>query len=263
MVQPPGRCISANLTLGTQSLSIGLAGLLKPDSLSLGDPVRYIEQSPSGLHVYSAKGKYTCKRVIVSLPTPLYKDIVFSPALPQDKLDLSKANKLGFINKVLIRYNSPWWRGPGLTGMLQSFTGPVSVTRDSSVDPVGSYSLTCFVAGDAGRAMSKLSQKERFKAVTEQIKATLGVAAGVDVPEPIGIEEHEWAHDLWAQGCPCPAAPPGAMTKYEHALRSSHGKVHFVGTETAYEWKGYMEGAVRSGKRGADEVIRALTRSKL
>jgi len=39
--------------------------------------------------------------------------------------------------------------------------------------------------------------------------------------------------------------------------------VHFVGTETAYEWKGYMDGAVRSGERGATEVVDALTRGKL
>jgi monoamine oxidase len=34
--------------------------------------------------------------------------------------------------------------------------------------------------------------------------------------------------------------------------------VHFVGTETASEWKGYMEGAVRAGERGAKEVVEAL-----
>lgn len=53
------------------------------------------------------------------------------------------------------------------------------------------------------------------------------------------------------------------MTQYEHALRTAHGKVHFVGTETAYEWKGYMDGALRSGIRGAEEVARALSTPKL
>ncbi|EXJ88506.1 hypothetical protein A1O1_05436 [Capronia coronata CBS 617.96] len=251
------------LVNGTQSLSIGLSGLLKPDSLYLQSPVRYIEQTSSGVAVYLANGTFHCKRVVVSVPTPLYKDIIFNPPLPEDKLELSKANKLGYINKVLVRYPYPWWRKSGLCGMLQSFIGPVAVSRDSSVDEVGSYSLTCFCAGDPGRELSKLSQEDRFKSVTEHIKATMGVAAGVEVPTPLGIEEHQWAHDLWAQGCPCPAPPPGTMTKHEHALRSSHGKVHFVGTETAYEWKGYMDGAIRSGKRGAREVIDTLTTPKL
>lgn len=31
--------------------------------------------------------------------------------------------------------------------------------------------------------------------------------------------------------------------------------VHFVDTATVLEWKGYMEGAIRSGERHAAEVI--------
>jgi monoamine oxidase len=57
--------------------------------------------------------------------------------------------------------------------------------------------------------------------------------------------------------------PPGVMTSFGHALRTPHGRVHFIGTETAYEWKGYMEGAARSGERGAKEVIQHFNQPKL
>jgi monoamine oxidase len=33
------------------------------------------------------------------------------------------------------------------------------------------------------------------------------------------------------------------------------GRVHWAGTETADQWMGYVEGAVRSGIRAAGEVI--------
>ena len=56
---------------------------------------------------------------------------------------------------------------------------------------------------------------------------------------------------------------PGGLTKFEHVLRAPAGRIHFVGTETAFEWKGYMEGAVRSGERGAEEVLLSLNKSKL
>jgi monoamine oxidase len=246
---------------GTQTISIGLAGLLKPDSIILKSPVRHIEQTPDGVYVSAGKGDYLCKRVIVSVPTPLYKDINFNPPLPEAKLELSRQNKLGYTNKVMIYYASPWWRQENLCGMLQSFTGPVAVARDSSVDEARQFSLTCFCVGKLGRDLSKLSQSQRFQVVVEHVKKTIGF--GVRVPEPLALVEHEWAADQWSQGCPCPAAPPGVMTRFEHALRTSHGKVHFVGTETSYEWKGYMDGAVRSGIRGAKEVIAALERPKL
>lgn len=56
---------------------------------------------------------------------------------------------------------------------------------------------------------------------------------------------------------------PGGLSAFEHVLRAPSGRLHFVGTETAYEWKGYMDGAVRSGERGAQEVLVAMNRSKL
>jgi monoamine oxidase len=74
----------------------------------------------------------------------------------------------------------------------------------------------------------------------------------------IGMFEQRWALEPWSQGCPCPVMGPGLLSELGHTLRAPSGLVHLVGTETAYEWKGYMEGAVRSGKRGAEEVITAV-----
>lgn len=42
------------------------------------------------------------------------------------------------------------------------------------------------------------------------------------------------------------------------ALREPVGRIHWAGTETAMEWIGYMEGALSSGIRAADEVVARL-----
>lgn len=63
---------------------------------------------------------------------------------------------------------------------------------------------------------------------------------------------------MYSQGCPCPFVPPNVMSDVGKALRAPFESIHFVGTETSFEWKGYMEGAVRSGERGAAEVIAEL-----
>ena len=243
------------------SLSSGLASLLKADSIVLNSPVRIVQPLDNGILVTAGKGNLMCKQLIISVPTPLYKEILFQPPLPAAKMELCFQNKLGYINKVIVSYKDAWWRAKGFCGMLQSFTGPVLLTRDTSVDDAGEFSLTCFTVGDGGRELSKLPRKERFQVVAEHIKETLG--AGINVPEPTVIQEYDWSDDQWAQGAPCPASPPGVMTKFEHALRTSHYRIHFVGTETAYEWRGYMEGALLSGIRGAKEVVKVLDSSKL
>ena len=48
------------------------------------------------------------------------------------------------------------------------------------------------------------------------------------------------------------------MTELEGELRTSFGNVHFAGTETSLAWKGYMDGAIRSGNRVAKEVSEIL-----
>ena len=42
------------------------------------------------------------------------------------------------------------------------------------------------------------------------------------------------------------------------ALREPVGRIHWAGAETSDVWNGYLDGAVRSGERAAQEVAAAL-----
>nr|OQO13833.1 hypothetical protein B0A51_17530 [Rachicladosporium sp. CCFEE 5018] len=241
---------------GTQSFSRGLASELAPDSLRLMSPVRRIEDTSSGVLVTTARGTVSAKRVIVSVPTSLYKEIQFSSPLPPEKTQLSQSSKLGDYSKVILLYARPWWRSSNLCGLTQSVHGPFAVTRDSSVESAGQWSLTCFITGQPARDWMILPAKERYAAVLAQIEKLFGPFAKVE--QPVDSVEQIWRNEQWSQGCPCPVLGPRGLTAWEKVLREPAGRVHFVGTETAFEWKGYMEGAVRSGERGAEEVIKSL-----
>jgi len=52
--------------------------------------------------------------------------------------------------------------------------------------------------------------------------------------------------------------PTGVLTGYRNALSRPVRPIHWAGTETATVWNGYMDGAVRSGERAADEVLAEL-----
>ena len=70
--------------------------------------------------------------------------------------------------------------------------------------------------------------------------------------------EQEWIKEHWSQGVSSPGMGPGLLTKYADILRAPCGNLHFAGTETDYEWKGYMDRAIRAGEGGAEEVFLAL-----
>ncbi|KAK5080237.1 hypothetical protein LTR70_008893 [Exophiala xenobiotica] len=260
---------------GTQALSHGLASRLKPHTLHLSCPVASITQPDPGPDAESTTNTDTdtnlitvttrtnppqtfkATSLILTLPTPLYQSISFTPPLPTPKLELSKRTLVGYTNKIILRYVTPFWRRAGLCGLLQSFKGPITVTRDSSVDSVGQYSLTCFLVGAFGRALSERSQAQRIEAVVEHVDRVFARFCGDGegkVERPLAVAEYEWSRDEFSRGCPVPVCPPGVMGEYGGELRRAFGRVFFAGTETSWVWKGYMEGAVRSGKRVVGEL---------
>ncbi|KAM3516962.1 hypothetical protein NHJ13051_009415 [Beauveria bassiana] len=240
-----------------------LASKLKPNTVQLSSAVKSITQAADHCIVRTQEGKvYVSKKVLLSLPTSLIPQIEFTPRLPEPKRILTQSTKLGYYSKTVLVYSEPWWRHANLSGVFSSTYGPISFTRDTCVPEMGQFSLTCFHTGETGRQWSKLDAKGRRKAVLDQFHSAFGTAVE-SIPAPINIIEKEWTKDPWAQGNPNPVMMPGLMTSAAgQSIRDRYGHVHFIGTETSYVWKGYMEGAVLSGIRGAKEVIAALQRNE-
>ncbi|KAG4252595.1 hypothetical protein FPRO06_03812 [Fusarium proliferatum] len=227
---------------------------------SIVNPVKIIKQGSDGVLIETAnpKQKFRAERVIVSVPTCLYPSINFEPPLPESKKTLGESTALGCTSKAIFVFDKPWWRDAGFSGIIECETGPIHFSRDTCSPEDGQYSITCFVVGDRGRDWSKWPYAEKRRIVLEQFNGVFS-GVGVKAPEPVNIILQEWIKQPWIWGCPSPVMMPGTLTSDSgKVLREVVGRVHFVGTETSLVWKGYMDGAVRSGIRGAEEVIRAF-----
>lgn len=160
--------------------------------------------------------------------------------------------------KTILVYERPWWREHGLSGIISSVLGLISFSRDTCIEEDRQYSITCFIVGDTGRQWSKLPAAAKREQVMRQVERAFQKTVQ-NVPQPISVIEQDWSTEPWIRGVPCPFTPPGILTSDAgKAIRDPVGNVHFVGTETSFVWKGYMEGAVRSGIWGAAEVIDVL-----
>ncbi|KAJ5539646.1 flavin-containing amine oxidase [Penicillium frequentans] len=252
---------------GTQTISQNMAEELKAGSLWLSTPATHIEQcSETGVcRVHSAhESVFSAKKVILSVATPLYSTIKFSPPLPAEKQHLSQGNFLGYYSKVIFVFENSWWRTAGFSGEMKAQDqGPILFSVDTSIPDDDQWSISCFIVGGRGVEWSKLSQKERYSSAWNQLRSAfenVDLDSGrIEVPQPINTLEFEWTKQDFFHGGPCPASPPGLLLSVDgDALRKPFQNIHFVGTETSLEWKGYMEGAIRSGNRGGAEVIEKL-----
>lgn len=244
---------------GTQLFAKGLASDLTAGTILLSTPVHAINQmGRQQAIVQTTGGAYSARKVIATVPSPALKAITFNPPLPQEKQAWSTSTGYGYYCKAMMQFSTPFWVQKGLCGLAQSFIGPASVVRDTSSPQDDKHILTCFMAGDAGKAWSLLSQHDREQALLTQLQKLFDVQ---DLQKSfIKLHSYEWAQDEYSGwGCPSVSVAPGVLGSVGgDALRQQWRDIHFAGTETAGEWKGYMEGAVRSGERAAAEVAKDL-----
>lgn len=247
---------------GTQAFAIGLARDLPSGIVRLDSPVLSVEgnDGTGSIVVHVRNRIFNTRKVITTVPTPVLKKIPFSPSLPIEKRLWLESTTYGYYTKAMMVFKTPFWVNKGFCGLTQSFIGPASVIRDTSSPADGKAVLTCFMSSGPGTVWSALSHSERSASLAEQI-GKLFDSEDTAKEEFVELLTYEWNKDEYSGfGCPCTGLPPGVLdTLGGSSLREPWLDVHFAGTETAGEWKGYMEGAVRSGERAANEVIKALT----
>jgi monoamine oxidase len=201
---------------------------------------------------------FSAKKVILANPTNTYTNINFSPPLPVAKRALVSRTKPGVYAKMIVSYTSPWWREAGLVGKFSSLIGPIGFSWDTSSLEDKQYSLALFIAGDNAAKWHNLSELAREEAVIEHLATLVGPELADKARDVLEVNYVEWTKEEYIGGAPTCAMGPGLLRKYGSDLRKPFKDIHFAGGELAYEWKGYLEGAITSGQRAASEVIAVL-----
>jgi monoamine oxidase len=248
-----GGAQDSRLRGGSQLVSIRLAGRLG-SRVSLNAPVRRIDQGPNGVTVTSDAGVWHARRVVVALSPMLAGRIAYEPALPPQRDGLTQRVPQGSVIKYEAVYPRPFWRTAGLNGYANSDRPPVHFTFDNSPPGGKPGVLLGFVSGADARALEALPAPARRREVIASFTRLFGAQAS----RPRMLIEHNWSAEPWTRGCYAGYLPPGVWTDFGAALRTPIGRIHWAGTETAEVFNGYMDGAVRSGERVANEVRREL-----
>jgi monoamine oxidase len=239
---------------GSQLIPLRLAATLG-DRVVLNAPVRAITRTGGNSYVVTADGvTVTARKVVVAVPPPLAARITYDPLLPASRDQLTQRLPMASVGKAIAIYDTPFWRADGLNGQVVSDTGVVSSTFDNS-PPDGSYgALMGFIEADKARALDAASEAEVRAAVLKDYATYFGEKAA----SPSSFVLQRWNNEGYTRGGPVSIAAPGVLTQYGPALRRPVGGIHWAGTETSTYWTGFMDGAVRSGERVAQEVLAVL-----
>ena len=221
----------------------------------LGEPVVTVAQDSAGVALTTRSGgTYRGNQVVIAVPPTLAGRLCYDPVLPAWRDQLTQKTPAGTVIKTFAAYPTPFWRDAGLNGQAISDQGPVKVTFDVS-PPDGEVGvLLGFVeAGDA-RRWQRLDAGDRRRQVIDCFVRYFGPQAA----NPTSYVEKDWTAEEFTRGFYGAHFAPGVWTSYGEVLREPVGRLHWAGAEYAVEWNGYMEGAVRSGRTTADEVLATL-----
>ena len=250
LVATPGGAQESRFVGGSQRIPIELARRLGAQVV-LRSPVRRIEQGRGRVTVTSDRFVVEAREAIVAVPPVLAARIGYAPALPRAQRRLLARIIAGALTKWEAVYEEPFWRAQGLSGQAVSDVGPANTTFDNTPPAGRPGILFGFAGGAPARRFARMSRAARREAVLANFATYFG-----DEARGAGASfELDWTREAWTRGCPVGHTARNVLNRYGPALRRRSGRIHWAGTETATYWNGYMDGAVRSGERAAQEVL--------
>ena len=238
--------VSSRFATGAQSLATHVVAQLPAGTVHLDDAVVRVVVEDSGVTVESASGRTEAAHVIVALPPALaVATITFDPPLSERLRSVAALTAvwMGGVVKAVATFDAPFWRRTGLAGSAVSHAGPFREIHDHSGPDGSPAALFGFAPAEQ---FDGHSPEQIGHAFGHQLRRLFGASA---VPRQIHVVD--WSREQYTS----PRAPSPRTTTgtYGHALFQEPvaGRVHWASTETATDFAGHIEGALRAGAAAA------------
>jgi monoamine oxidase len=236
---------------GTQAVIDALVLKLKGTVIRLNAKVNAVQSHERGLTVILSNGEFVqCDKAVICIPPQLASSsIEFSSEFPQDvsNLLLTVQTWMAGAVKFVVEYSEPFWRENGFSGMLFSHADIVTEMYDHTNFEANKFGFTGFLNGGS----AAFSREVRKTNVLRQLSELFGP----DALNPVSYFDKVWNDEYLIVGNQIIGVPH--QNNGHPFLQEGYldGKLFFCGTETAIEFGGYMEGAVQSAIRVANDFI--------
>lgn len=236
-----------NFTLegGNMRLATALAAELG-HAVNLSSPVRRVRWADGAVVVDADGGEVEADGAVIAIPARPLEDVEFDPPLEGATAAALRAVTYGQNSKLFLPLRSPAPPSAimSVAGHFWSYTqnGPGGEPAPFLVGYTGTMAAIEALGGSA--------EPERWIAALAALRPDLDLNA-----DPAAALLSSWDDDPWVRGSY--SARSLASPIRDADLARPIGPLHFAGEHTAGEWHGLMEGALRSGRRAAQQVLSA------
>ena len=237
---------------GSQRLPDAMHASIRP-AVTTGKAVKAINATNSGLQLLTADAdRFTCRLCLVAVPFGVLRRFDIQAPLSGPKQQAIRRMGYTPVTQVLMKSKSPFWLADGLSPNIWTDTGLGRVF--AHVGEQGEVlRLRAWIQGStAGRLGSMPDGEIGRRAVSLLEQARPAAKSQLEVERVISWGENPFARGAFSH------YPAGGVGQFSRSVSSPEGLLHFIGAHTEPSASG-MEAAVKSGNRGAQEVINRLS----
>jgi monoamine oxidase len=190
--------------------------------------------------------------LVCAMPATTLRDVEFEPGLPELQRQATTAIKYGAATKSALQFDRAPWRTRGKPRAFGTAL-PIGAVWDGSEDHRGCI-LTMLAGGRASAATREMLTMEGPARLVRELSWLK-----LNNTRLMAWTSVTWEREHWSGG-----GYAYFDTQFPPALRywlaRPFDRIFFAGEHTSLRWQGYMNGAVETGLRAAEEVA-AKTRA--
>ena len=230
------------------AMAEALAGCIR-----YGAEVRRIEQKAEGVSVaFIAGGNQhieSADRVICTIPFPVLQGIEIRPEWSEAKRAVIRGLYLSPVARVFVQTRTRFWERLGLNGFA-TVDQPMELWSPTHDQPGTRGILMSYIYERLAREYSAQTPQTQIDRTVELFDRVYpGVRADFET-----AATWSWLNEAYSRGA-FTITRVGDYARLAHAA-GPEGRVHFAGEHTS-PWPCWIQGALHSGLRAADEVSQA------
>ena len=241
---------------GSYQVINALANKIGFENITTNAIVQQIEDKETFIRITTSEGNfYDAKNVIITIPPRLLEaSITFLPKLYEKANEIRKKTHtwMGDSIKFSVEYKTPFWRKNNLAGLAVSNVGLLREVQDHVNASNTAFALVGFL--DLTEEQQSWTMEKRKEHVIKDMVRIFG-EEGKDV---LNYQDYIWRLDnnISVKGL----VNNGLYAHENNGNREitkpeMNNKLFFAGAETSSENPGVMEGAVKSGKKAAEQIL--------
>ncbi|MDZ8183873.1 MAG: NAD(P)/FAD-dependent oxidoreductase [Nostoc sp. ChiSLP02] len=192
--------------------------------------------------------------IVVTIPWSVLRHLSVEVPLTQVQRKAIANLPYGVSIKTLLQYSNRFWQQPSFRLLVTD--RPYQTVWESTLTQPGEAGILAFTSsGTPSRNLVGQCVELAQQTVSDlYVNAPKAIAQNA-APKAIATATHDWSTDPWSQGSYCYFAPADLKT-WRSDFSYSTGRFILAGEHTApLEYCGYMEGAIRSGQRAAQQIL--------